>query len=57
MFGAFLQPGKDIWGQFFLQNALVLPMNMSDNKKTAPKKQAEIVEKVEFLVKRSIAGG
>ena len=55
MFGAFLQPGKDIWGQFFLQNALGLPMNMSENKKTAPKKQAEIGEKVEFWVKRSVA--
>ena len=38
-----------------MQNALVLPMNMSDNKKSAPKKQAEIGEQVEFLVKCSIA--
>ena len=39
IFGAFLQPGKDIWGQFFLQNIQGLPINMSHNKKLRRKGQ------------------
>jgi len=38
MFGASLRPGKDIWGQFLLQNIHGLPINMSHNKKLHQKR-------------------
>ena len=38
MFGASLLPGKDVWGQFFLQNIHGLPINMGHNKKLHQKR-------------------
>ena len=45
MFEASLWPGKEFWGQFFLQNIHGLPINMSHNKKkTAPKKAKNLLK-------------